>query len=69
MAHIDTTKSQTIYYHILINLQITRHKLLINYQKQLMNVYPEIPPVEKSSIHLNNNTKNPLETVDTPISN
>ena len=26
-----------------------------------MNVYLEIPP--------NNNTKNPLETVDTPISN
>ena len=68
-THIDPTKSQTIYYHILINLQFISHKLLINYQKQSMNVYPEIAPMRKSLIHLNLNTKKPLEIVDTLISN
>ena len=69
MPHIDRTKSQTIYQHMLINLQIISHKLLINYQKQSMNFYPEIPPRKKSLIHLNINLKKPLETVDILISN
>ena len=69
IAHLDPTKSQTIYYHILRNLQIICHKLLINYQKQSMIVYTEIPPMKKSLIHLNINMKKPLETVDTLISN
>ena len=34
-----------------------------------MNVYLEIPPMKKSLIYPNINKKNPLETVDTPISN
>ena len=34
-----------------------------------MNVYLETPPIKKFLIHLNINTKKPLETVDTPISN
>ena len=42
MAHMDCTKSQMIYYRILINLQMIHNKLLINYQKQSMNVYPEL---------------------------
>ena len=54
---IDPTKSQTIYYHILIDLQIIWQKLPINYQQQLMKVYPEIPPMKKALIHLNINTK------------
>ena len=69
MTHIDPTKSQTIYYHISVNLHIIRHKLLINYQKQSMNVYPEIPPMKKSLIHLHINMKQALKTVDTLISN
>ena len=39
MAHIDCTKSQTIYYYILTNLQT--HKLSTNFQKESMNVYLE----------------------------
>ena len=69
MAHIDPTKSQTIYYQILINHQIIRQKSLINYQKESASVHPEIPPMKKSLIHLNINTKKPLETVDTSVSN
>ena len=68
-AIVDCTISQTIYYHILINPQIFHDNLSINYQRQLVNVYPEIPPMKKSLIHLNINTKKSLETVDTPISN
>ena len=34
-----------------------------------MNRYPEIYPMKKSLIHLNINTKKPLETENTPISN
>ena len=34
-----------------------------------MNVCLEIPPMKKYLIYLNINTKKPLETVDTPISN
>ena len=34
-----------------------------------MNVYLKTPPIRKSLIHLNINTKKPLETVDIPISN
>ena len=34
-----------------------------------MNVYLEIAPMKKFLTHLNINTKKPLETVDTPISN
>ena len=34
-----------------------------------MNVYLEISPTKKFLNHLNINTKIPLETVDTPISN
>ena len=65
MAHIDPTKSQTICYHMLINLQIICHKWSTKYEKQSMNVYPEIPPMKKSLIYLNINTKKPFETVDT----
>ena len=69
MAHIDSTKSQTIYYPILKNSQIIRHKLSINFQKQSMNNYLEIPSIKKSLIYLNINTKKTLEAVDTPLSN
>ena len=69
IAHIDPTKSKTIYYHMLRNLQIICHELLINYQKQSTIVYPEILPMRKSLIHLNINMKKPLETVDTLTSN
>ena len=34
-----------------------------------MNVYLEIPPMKKFLTHLNINTKKPLETVDTSMSN
>ena len=34
-----------------------------------MNVYLETPPMKKFLTHPNINTKKPLETVDTPISN
>ena len=34
-----------------------------------MNVYLEILPMKKVLTHLNVNTKKPLETVDTTISN
>ena len=34
-----------------------------------MNVCPEIPPLRNSLIHLNINSKKPLETVDIPILN
>ena len=69
MAHIDPTKSQTIYYQILINLQVIRQKLLINYQKQSVSIHPKIPQMKKSLIYLNINTKIPLEAVDTSVSN
>ena len=69
MVHRDSTKSQTIYYHILIKPQFKRHKLLIKYQKQSMIVYPEIPLMKKFLSYLNINKKKPLETVDTTISN
>ena len=69
MAHIHRTKTQTIYYRILINLQIILHKLSISYQQQSMNVYLEIPPIKKFLIHPNINTKKALETVNTLISN
>ena len=69
MTHIDRTKSQTIYYYILINLQIIHHKLSINCQKKSINVYLKIPPMKKFLIHLNINIKNPLQTVYKPILN
>ena len=69
MRHIDRTKSQMIYCHILINLQIIHHKLSISYQKHSMNLYPEILPMQKSLIDLNINAKKPLGTLDTRISN
>ena len=34
-----------------------------------MDVCPEIPPLRNSLIHLNINSKKPLETVDIPILN
>ena len=58
MAHINHTKKQTIHYYLLINLQNIHPKFSISCQKQSMNVYLEIPPMENSLIHLNINTKN-----------
>ena len=43
---------------------------IINQLPKIINeLYLEIPPMKKLLIHLNINTKKPLETVDTPISN
>ena len=69
MTHIDCTKSQMIYYCILTNLQTIHCKLATHCQKQSMNIYLEIPKMKKFLTHLNINTKKPLETMDTTISN
>ena len=69
MTHIDCTKCQMIYYSILTNLQTIHCKLPTNCQKQSMNIYLEIPKMKKLLTHLNINTKKPLETMDTTISN
>ena len=54
--HRQYKNSNDLLLCVLINLHIFHHKLPINYQKQSMNVYLEVPPVKKFLIHLSIST-------------
>ena len=53
-----------------INKSSNHPPQIINQLPKIINeLYLEIPPMKKLLIHLNINTKKPLQTVNTPISN